>query len=225
MNIQVTSIILLTLVISVSVFQAYSYTQTLLSQCSKTSTNELYNHAIELSNAIEQSLIYGKYEIMLPKEIYVNTSNYVLILEITVDNVTTAFYEISYTPVILASKCINVTKVTAVIEINDGSKFLIRTSDNNTFTILPYVRVKTAFSNSTMFLNIMIPIIKCTGSKLGEIFKLRSKGNGLEDNIFVDKDSTLSVVANGTIISSFNIQSGTIVQCRVTTPEVTITRI
>ena len=218
------TVLLITLVISFSLFQAYTYTNTLIERSSKITIHEIQDCGLELINSMKQSLIYGKHKLTLNPDIKLSLHKSIVILKIILNDVVIALYEIDYTILILSSRDISVNKDKA-LEFNNSSDFTIKILSNKSIAVLPFIKVINNYKANSYVIDIILPIVKVKGYTFGSIIKLSVKESLLEDEFYVNDVSTLIITVNNTSILSASVNRNCIVHYRIQTPKIILLRI
>ena len=224
MNTYATTVILLVLVTSISLLQAYSYTQTLLLGSIELSGEILYDYGLKLVNSVRYSLIHGGCKLTIHRDITLSTYNSSIVLfEIVLDETTIAVYEVKYTPLIVTGRYRSVGDVTVNVCVN--SDFTVNRGRYYT-VISPFIRIDYTYTGTnTILLNIVMPVFKVKGCSWGSTLKLSVRENVLEDSMFVDRDTILKVLVNGALALKLNVSKNTIIHYRIQIPKVIILRI
>lgn len=223
MNVYAIIIVLLILVTSISLLQAYSYTQTILLSSIELSGETLYDYGLKIVNSIKYSLIHGECKLTVHKDIMLSTYNLTLLLEILLGKTAIAVYEVKYTPLIITGRYRSISNVTVSICVNPD--FTVNHSEYYT-VILPFIRIDYTYTDTnTILLSMVMPMIRVKGCNWGSTLKLSARENVLEDSVFVDEDTTLKVLVNGTVIFALNIGRGTVIHYYIQIPKVVILRI
>ncbi|HIQ03711.1 MAG TPA: hypothetical protein EYH40_04765 [Desulfurococcales archaeon] len=223
MNAHATTIILLVLATSISLLQAYSYTQTLLFNSIELNSEILYDYGLKLVNSVRYSLIHGGCKLTIHRDITLSTYNSIVLFEIVFGETTIAVYEVKYTSLIVAGRYQSVGDVTVDVCVN--SDFTV--NHGRYYTVIsPFIRIDYTYTGTnTILLSIVMPVFKVKGCSWGSTLKLSVRENVLEDSMFVDRDTILKVLVNGALALKLNVSKNTIIHYRIQIPKVIILRI